>query len=68
MIIGEALRAAESIDPSISAKITRFRKIIDFRNVLVHDYATIYAEGVWEIVQIHLPVLRNEVEALLAVP
>jgi uncharacterized protein with HEPN domain len=66
MIIGEALRAAEHIDPAVASKITRFRKIIDFRNVLVHDYATVYPEGIWEIIRVHLPRLRTEVEALLA--
>lgn len=66
MIIGEALRAAEHIDSSVASKITRFRKIIDFRNVLVHDYATVYPEGVWQIIHVHLPKLRAEVEALLA--
>jgi uncharacterized protein with HEPN domain len=64
-ILGEALRAAEHIEPTIPNSITAFRQIIDFRNVLVHDYATVFPEGIWDIIHRHLPRLRTEVEALL---
>jgi uncharacterized protein with HEPN domain len=67
-IIGEALREANRLDPAISARITEFRRIIDFRNILVHDYATVYDEGVWRIVQGDLPLLLTEVRTLLAEP
>jgi uncharacterized protein with HEPN domain len=67
MIIGEALRVAERADPSIANQITGFRRIIDFRNILVHDYATVYNEGVWLIIHEHLPLLLSEVRALLHV-
>lgn len=64
-IIGEALREAHKVDPSVSARITEFRRIIDFRNILVHDYATVYDEGVWTIIQNGPPTLLDEVRALL---
>jgi uncharacterized protein with HEPN domain len=65
-IIGEALREANKLDPGVSSRITEFRRIIDFRNILVHDYATVYDEGVWRIVRDDLPVLLSEVRTLLA--
>jgi len=65
MIIGEALRAAESIEPAIAQEVTEFREAIDFRNVLVHGYSTVYHEGVWDIIHNHLPRLRREIETVL---
>lgn len=65
-IIGEALREAGKVESPIAAEITAYRKIVDFRNILVHDYATVYDEGVWHIIVHHLPRLLGEVRALLA--
>jgi len=48
------------------SRITGFRRIVDFRNILVHDYATVYDEGVWRIIAEHLPKLLGEVRTLLA--
>jgi uncharacterized protein with HEPN domain len=65
-IIGEALREALRVQPELASRITGLRKILDFRNVLVHNYATVYDEGVWRIVEEHLPLLLSEVRELLA--
>jgi uncharacterized protein with HEPN domain len=67
-IIGEALREAVRVQPDLAARITGHRRIIDFRNVLVHDYATVYDEGVWRIIEHHLPILLDETRTLLASP
>jgi uncharacterized protein with HEPN domain len=63
-VIGDALRQVEKMDPGVAHQITGFRRIVDFRNVLVHDYATIYDEAVWRIVERHLPALLSEVRSL----
>jgi uncharacterized protein with HEPN domain len=65
-IIGEALREALKVQPDLAEHLTDLRRIIDFRNVLVHGYATVYDEGVWRIIEQHLPLLLTEVRALLA--
>jgi uncharacterized protein with HEPN domain len=67
-IVGEALREALRLEPGLATQITGFRRIVDFRNVLVHGYATVYDEGVWRIIEEHLPVLLAEVRAVLATP
>ncbi|MBA2596095.1 MAG: DUF86 domain-containing protein [Chloroflexia bacterium] len=36
------------------------------RNVLIHGYDTINYRRVWQTIQVSLPVLRREVETLLA--
>jgi len=65
-IIGEALHRAMELDPALVDRITDVRKIVAFRNILVHGYAQIEHETVWGIVQNDLPVLHREVEAVLA--
>ena len=43
-----------------------WHKIRGFRNIVVHNYFGIDAEEVWEIIQIHLPKLRNDLNNILA--
>jgi uncharacterized protein with HEPN domain len=66
MIVGEAMFQALRIDPSLEDRISDARRIVNFRHVMVHDYATVDDRTVWGVVQRRLPTLRNEVEALLA--
>jgi uncharacterized protein with HEPN domain len=65
ILIGEALSRLEKLDPPLAAQIADFRKIIGFRNVLVHGYEAIDDQIVWSTIQQHLPVLRQQVESLL---
>jgi uncharacterized protein with HEPN domain len=37
------------------------RAIVDFRNVLIHEYFGIDAEELWKVATIHLPQLRGEI-------
>lgn len=66
MIIGEALNQAIRVAPTLAEKITGIREIINFRNIIVHSYATIEDKTVWGILQNDLPGLYKEVQALLA--
>jgi uncharacterized protein with HEPN domain len=66
MIVGEAMFQALRIDPSLEARVSDARRIVNFRHVMVHDYATVDDRTVWGVVQRRLPTLRSEVEALLA--
>jgi len=64
-VIGEALRQMLKIEPGLSSAITESKRIIAFRNVLIHAYASVSDEVVWDILGTDLPRLRKEVEALL---
>ena len=57
-IIGEALNRLHQMNPEISSHITSLREIVDFRNVLIHGYATIMPGRVWDYVEHDLQVLR----------
>jgi uncharacterized protein with HEPN domain len=66
IIVGEALSQLERLDPAAVAPITDYAKIIAFRNILVHGYSTIDDHIVWTVIKNHLPILRQEVDALIA--
>jgi len=65
-IIGEALGQLARLDPAVASRVSDHRRIIAFRNVLIHGYADIDHRLVWDIVQARLPQLSDEVATLLA--
>lgn len=64
-IIGEALRQAVDLDPSLSDRLPDTRRIIAFRNRLVHG-SDVSLPIVWRIVNRDVPKLLDEVRAILA--
>jgi uncharacterized protein with HEPN domain len=64
-IIGEALNKALKYDQSLASKISGAKRIIAFRNQLIHGYESIANDIVWGIIETNLPILHSEVESLL---
>ena len=64
-IIGEALAQLARIDPALGARVPEYRRIIAFRNVIIHGYATVDDGEVWRIAMTLLPSLRAVVAGLL---
>jgi uncharacterized protein with HEPN domain len=64
-IIGEALSRLYKLDQATLSEISGYRKIIDFRNVLIHGYDVIDDLLVWDAVKTKLPTLLREVKTLL---
>lgn len=64
-IIGEALAQLAKLDAALVARISDYRRIIAFRNILIHGYADVDDQLVWDIVETKLPVLAKEVAELL---
>jgi uncharacterized protein with HEPN domain len=67
-VIGEALRRAIELNPDVAQRITHTRRIIAFRNRLIHAYATVSDEVVWGVLEEDLPRLTREVRELLEEP
>jgi uncharacterized protein with HEPN domain len=64
-IIGEAFTGLRRVDPTLAANIDHLPRIVAFRNVLVHAYASVDDRLVWDVVESHLPGLRARLEELL---
>jgi uncharacterized protein with HEPN domain len=64
-IIGEALNLLSKHAPNLAPRIAGLRRIVDFRNVLIHGYANVDDEQVWRIARESLPGLHEAVSALL---
>ncbi len=64
-IIGEALRRLEKDDLDTAARITDYRRIIAFRNVLIHGYDVIDPAIVWSAITDDLEPLLRDVQKLL---
>ncbi len=64
-IIGEALNRLSKEAPGLADRLPDLRKIVGFRNLLIHGYAVIDDDRVWEIVFTLLPSLRANLTALL---
>lgn len=65
-IIGEALTQLRRHSPELAERIREHEKIIGFRNILIHGYAVIEDEVVWSAASEKLPLLPDDVAALLA--
>ncbi len=64
-IIGEALKRLAEVDPVTATSISQLRRIIDFRNRIIHGYDTVDDTVVWGVVEQSLPLLIQEVTVLL---
>jgi uncharacterized protein with HEPN domain len=64
-IIGEALSQLAKVDPQTASNIAELRRIIAFRNILVHGYAAIEYDTVWRLIEDKLPELQTNLRMLL---
>ena len=60
-IIGEALNKFEKLFPE--SQISNARKIVGFRNRLIHTYDSVDPSMVWAILKNHLGPLKDEVKS-----
>ena len=67
-IVGEALAQLRRIDPATADSIPALSRVVGFRNVLVHAYASVDSRVVWGILEADLEPLRLCLGDLLAQP
>jgi uncharacterized protein with HEPN domain len=65
-VIGEALAKLAQRDADTAARIPGHRRIIAFRNILIHGYASVDDRIVWGVVEADLSPLRSAIAELLA--
>jgi len=64
-ILGEALGKLKKHDPELAGRLSDSRRIIAFRNLLIHGYDVVLDEVVWGVVETQIPVLRETLAELL---
>lgn len=64
-IAGEALTQLARIDAATASRISEYKRIIAFRNILIHGYAEVDHRIVWNMLKLKLPTLHSQAEALL---
>ncbi len=64
-IVGEALAQLTRVDTAVADRISDRRRIVAFRNILVHGYADVDDQLVWDVITTKLSTLRQEVNTIL---
>ena len=64
-IMGEALNPRSRVAPNIADEVPEYRRIVGFRNILIHGYADVDDQLVWGVASGKLPELYRAVTALL---
>jgi uncharacterized protein with HEPN domain len=64
-IIGEALNRLIKTDPDLANRVSHYKRIISFRNILIHGYDIVEDAVVWDVVVKDLPLLHSQVVKLL---
>ncbi|MGB5638390.1 MAG: HepT-like ribonuclease domain-containing protein [Sedimenticolaceae bacterium] len=65
-ILGEALNQLSRLDPNMAEKIPDLPRIVAFRNILIHGYASVDDRLVWGVVESRLEPLLDVIAALLS--
>jgi uncharacterized protein with HEPN domain len=64
-IVGEALNQFSRLDPELALSIADLPRIVAFRNVLIHGYATVDDQVVWGVVEANIASLSRAIAKLL---
>jgi len=63
-IIGEAARKVSDATKQQYPNLP-WKAMIGLRNILIHDYAGVDLNRVWDVIQNHLPTLKSDLEKIL---
>ena len=64
-IVGEALARLARIDEATARLISDLPRIVAFRNILIHGYASIDHSRVWAVIEKNLPALHRKLDEIL---
>lgn len=65
-IIGEALNNLSKVSPELAAAVPDLPRIVAFRNILIHGYASVDDALVWQVLTEKRPQLEERLHQLLA--
>jgi uncharacterized protein with HEPN domain len=64
-IVGEALNQFARLEPTVADEIADLGRIVAFRNILIHGYATVDDAIVWQVLIEKLPALQSNLRSIL---
>jgi len=64
-ILGEAMNRLSKGSPATAKQIREFKKIIAFRNLVIHGYDVVSDPILWDVIQNKLPNLVEDVTKLV---
>lgn len=67
-IIGESLNRLAKADPELGSTIPDLPRIVAFRNILVHGYASVDNALVWQLLTDRLPALAAALRPVATAP
>jgi len=65
-IIGEALNRMAKIAPDVADQINHHKRVISFRNILIHGYDIVEDPIVWDVIKNDLPELYEQIKTMLS--
>ncbi|MFD9699040.1 DUF86 domain-containing protein [Lentzea sp. NPDC059081] len=65
-IIGEALNNLSKVSPELADAVPDLRRIVAFRNILIHGYASVDDALVWQVLTEKRPRLEEHLRQVLA--
>lgn len=65
-VIGEAARSM-SVKTKEQHSQINWQDIIDFRNLLVHEYFRVDLKIVWQIIEQEIPILKRQIRLILQI-
>ncbi len=65
-IIGEAMNRLQRAFPEAARTIAEHKRIIAFRNILIHGYDVLDREIIWRVIHDNVPPLLAQAESFLA--
>jgi len=66
--VDEALNQLARVAPRLASQIADLPRIVAFRNVLIHGYATVDNRLVWGVIETSLDPLRDTLASMLGRP
>ena len=65
-IVGEALNRLTKIAPDVASQISHHKRVISFRNILIHGYDIVEDPVVWDVITNDLPELYEQIKTMLS--
>lgn len=64
-IVGEALAQARRDDATVVERIPSLPRVVGLRNRIIHSYDSVDNEIMWDVVQVHVPLLVKQLQSAL---